>query len=109
MKTKYLSLLAAVCVCAAWIGCASQKTAKHVTTIPAMSVRISGDGASALPRPGDTLTGAPILGDEPTRGWMFYREGAFTEEGVKVLQERLAEQERRALEMAEYAGGRSCG
>ena len=34
----------------------------------------------------------------------FYREGAFTEEGVKVLQERLAEQERRALEMAEYAG-----
>lgn len=105
MKTKYLSLLATVCVCVAWMGC--KKTPKEVTPMPTRQVRLSGEAVSNLPEPAAgrvPLGGVPILGDEPMLGRPFYREGAFTEKGVKALQERLVEQEKRALEMAEYAG-----
>ena len=108
MKTKYLSVLAAVCVCAAWVGCASQKTPKSITTIPGREVRIQANGSSSLPEPaagrvfGGNSPALPVLGDEPALGWQFGE--AFTGKGVEALRERVAEEEKRRMDLAAYAG-----
>jgi Ca-activated chloride channel family protein len=113
MKTRCFSLILIVSVCAGWwLGCASQKSPKNITTMPSREVEVRFDGIS---EPMVTVTnsttwdesdlyfdrfGAEPLNGTPVPALQYY----FRKQNPQRPQLTQLERQQRSLAMADYAG-----